>query len=337
MAIFHCSVTTISRGAGQSVIAAAAYRHACKMVDDQTGQVHDYTRKQGLESSSIYLPKDVVDDLSEWATDRNKLWNKAEAAERRKNSRLGREITLALPAELSPEQRRGLAGRMAQALADRYGVAVDVAIHLPGREGDQRNHHAHILMTTRRIVREGFGSKVRELDDQKQGPTEVEHIRAEWERLANQALKQAGRRERIDHRSLKDQGLERAATCHMGPSATALERRGIATYWGNHNRAVVAQNWAYALMLRRQAGLGKALAKLYAKKQEMRLEEDSREEARAFARKEAERFKAELAEKARQRALQQEAAERREQERQRKAEAEQEQQRSRNNDNGLER
>lgn len=285
MAIFHCSVTTISRGAGQSVIAAAAYRHACKLVDDRTGQVHDYTRKQGLESSSIYLPKGDSEKWPAWAMDRNELWNKAEAAERRKNSRVGREITLALPAELSPERRRELAGQMAQALADRYGVAVDVAIHLPGRKGDQRNHHAHILMTTRRITPEGLGVKVRELDDQKQGPQEVEHIRGEWERQANLALGQAGFRERIDHRSLKAQGIERAATCHMGPSATALERRGIATYRGNYNRAVAVQNRAFGQLQRRHEALGKALARLQERQKGQRAWARMEEQARAQARK----------------------------------------------------
>lgn len=285
MAIFHCSVTTISRGAGQSVIAAAAYRHACKLVDERTGQVHDYTRKQGLESSSIYLPKDAGEEWPAWATDRNKLWNKAEAAERRKNSRVGREITLALPAELSPERRKTLAGRMAQALADRYGVAVDVAIHLPGREGDQRNHHAHMLMTTRRITPEGLGVKVRELDDQKQGPQEVEYIRGEWERQANLALGQAGFRERIDHRSLKAQGIERAATCHMGPSATALERRGVVTYRGNYNRAVAVQNHAFGQLRRRHEALGKALVRLQERQKRQKSWARMEEQARAQARK----------------------------------------------------
>ena len=223
MAIYHCSIKPISRGAGQSIVAAAAYRHACKLEDSRTGEVHDYRRKEGLEHSAIYLPSGV--NLS-WAQDRGQLWNAAEAAEKRKNSCLGREIVLALPSELNREERRNLAVAMASHLAERYAVAVDVAIHQPSRHGDDRNHHAHILMSSRRITPEGFGEKTRELDDRKtRGPAEVEHIRAEWARLANRALERAEQHVQIDHRSFQRQGIKRMPTCHLGPSASAMERK----------------------------------------------------------------------------------------------------------------
>lgn len=233
MAIYHCSIKFISRGAGQSIIAAAAYRHACKLDDVRTGEVHDYTKKQGLESSAIYLPVGVN---AEWAKDRSKLWNQVEASEKRVNSRLGRDVVLALPAELSELQRGELAGEMARHLADRYGVVVDVAIHLPSRHGDQRNHHAHMLMSSRRITAQGFGEKARELDDKERGPEEVEHIRAAWARMANRALERAGQHVQIDHRSLQGQGIKRLAPLHLGPSASAMERRGVSTRIGNRNR-----------------------------------------------------------------------------------------------------
>ena len=99
------------------------------------------------------------------------LWNRAEAAEVRKNARVAREVLVALRAELSPAQRRELTLGIAQALADRYGTAGTLAVHTPDREGDQRNHHAHILMTTRRLEPSGaLGEKTRELDDVKRGP-----------------------------------------------------------------------------------------------------------------------------------------------------------------------
>ena len=81
---YHCSIKTISRGAGQSVVASAAYRHACKLTNERTGEVYDYTRKTGLEASKIILPSGVNPDL---ALDREKLWNTVEAAEKRKNAR----------------------------------------------------------------------------------------------------------------------------------------------------------------------------------------------------------------------------------------------------------
>lgn len=239
MAIYHCSMKSVSRGAGQSIVAAAAYRHACKLENSRTGEIHDYSRKRGLESSQIYLPSSVK---LEWAQDRSLLWNAVETAEKRKNARLGRELVLALPAELTKEQRRELAGVMARRLADRYGLAVDVAIHQPSRYGDNRNHHAHMLMSSRRITPEGFGEKARELDDHERGPIEIEHIRAEWARLANRALERAGQHVKIDHRSFQRQGKKRMPPVHLGPSASAMERRDIQTRLGNRNRAAQALN-----------------------------------------------------------------------------------------------
>lgn len=239
MAIYHCSIKSISRGAGQSIVASAAYRHACMLENSRTGEVYNYSRKQGVESSDIYLPSGVNQS---WAQDRSKLWNAAEAAEKRKDARLGREIVLALPAELSASQRRELIGEMACHLAERYGVAVDVAIHQPSRQGDQRNHHAHMLISSRRITSEGFAEKTRELDDHERGPAEVEHIRNEWARLANRALERAGQHVQIDHRSFRRQELKRMPSLHLGPSASAMERRGILTRLGDRNRAAQAIN-----------------------------------------------------------------------------------------------
>lgn len=239
MAIYHCSIKLISRGAGQSAVASAAYRHACKLEDTRTGEIHDYTKKQGLESSDIYLPSGVN---AKWATDREQLWNAVESAEKRVNSRLGRDLILALPSELSVDQRRELAGEMARHLADRYGVAVDVAIHQPSRQGDQRNHHAHMLMSSRRITPQGFGEKARELDDRTRGPVEVEHIRATWADMANRALERAGQHVQIDHRSLKAQGIQRFPHLHLGASASAMERRGIKTRIGEQNRVCDLRN-----------------------------------------------------------------------------------------------
>ncbi|WP_241485548.1 MobA/MobL family protein [Pseudomonas lundensis] len=134
------------------------------------------------------------------------LWNRAEAAEVRKNARVAREVLVALRAELSPAQRRELTLGIAQALADRYGTAGTLAVHTPDREGDQRNHHAHILMTTRRLEPSGaLGEKTRELDDVKRGPEEIEWVRAMIEARTNHALERAGSAERVDRRSLFEQ------------------------------------------------------------------------------------------------------------------------------------
>ena len=245
MASFHLAVKTIGRSAGRSATAAAAYRAGVEITDERTGLVHDYTRKQGVEHSALVVPADAP----AWANDRAALWNAAEQAETRKNSTVAREYEIALPAELSAEARRELALGLAREISERHGVAVDVAIHAPGREGDQRNHHAHLLTTTRRIGPEGLGEKTRELDQKTSG--EVERWRGRWAEMQNVALERAGSVERVDHRSHQRQGIEQEATVHMGPSATAMERRAEhqamregrayepVTMVGQHNAGVI--------------------------------------------------------------------------------------------------
>lgn len=221
MAIYHLSVKTISRSAGRSATAAAAYRAGVKIEDKATGEIHDYARKGGVESSTLVLPNNAPD----WANDRAKLWNAAEGAEKRKNSTVAREIVIALPAELSPELRKQLALELARELVERHQCAADVAIHAPGKEGDDRNHHAHILLTTRRLGANGFGEKTRELDDKKTGSELVKEWRGRFAMLQNAYLRDAGQSARVDHRTLEEQGIDRIPTKHLGVHATAIERK----------------------------------------------------------------------------------------------------------------
>lgn len=221
MAIYHLSVKAISRSAGRSATAAAAYRSGCVIEDERTGERHDYSRKRGVESADLVLPLDGP----AWASDRARLWNAAELAEKRKDSCVAREFEVALPAELSPSQRRRLAVDFAQDMANREGCAVDVAIHAPGRGGDNRNHHAHILRTTRKVAATGLGAK---LDTEKAGRNRVadlEAVRARWAQMTNERLRDHGIEAQVDHRSLEAQGIEREPTRHLGPAASGYERR----------------------------------------------------------------------------------------------------------------
>ncbi|WP_323494283.1 MobQ family relaxase [Sphingomonas sp. 10B4] len=247
MASFHLAVKTIGRSAGRSATAAAAYRAGVEIADERTGIVHDYTRKQGIEHREIVAPADAP----EWVRDRSALWNAAEQAETRKNSTVAREYEIALPAELSADERRDLAVGLAQEISERHGVAVDVAIHAPGRHGDQRNHHAHLLTTTRRVGAEGLGEKSRELDQKTSG--EVERWRGRYAEMQNAALERAQVAERVDHRSHQRRGIEQEATVHMGPGVVAMERRAEreaqrdgreyepVTKVGQHNAGVLEQ------------------------------------------------------------------------------------------------
>ncbi len=235
MASYHLSVKTIKRSAGRSATAAAAYRVGERIECQREGRVHDYTRKQGIEETFILTPKDAPD----WATDRSRLWNEVEASETRRNSVTAREWELALPSEISAEDRSQITRDFAQELVSRYGVAVDVAIHAPHREGDQRNHHAHVLTSTRKLEAGGFTAKTRVLDSAKTGGVEIEQMRGLWAELQNRALERAGEVERVDHRSLEAQReaalergdqlsaeeLDRDPELKLGPAANSMERR----------------------------------------------------------------------------------------------------------------
>ena len=248
MAIYHASTKPIARSSGRSAVAAAAYRAGQELVDERTGLVHDYTRKGGVVSAQAVLADGST-------VDRSALWNAAEFAEKRKDGRTAREWIVALPAELDAQGRSDLAREFGVELAKRYGVGVDIAVHMPDREGDNRNHHAHILTTTREVSRGEDGQLVlgaktiielSDTDRRKMGlgaaAEEVKIIRGLWEELANGALERAGRSERIDGRSLEAQGIDREPTTHLGQMATDMERRGIATDRGAGNRQAAANN-----------------------------------------------------------------------------------------------
>lgn len=229
---FHCSVKPVSRSAGRSVVAAAAYRLGERLHDERYAAVHDYTRRRGVEATFTVAPVDAP----QWAHDPERLWNAAERAETRKNSTLAREVELALPSMLEPGDRQRIAERFAAELVDRYHVAVSVAIHQPSKHGDDRNYHAHILFTTREMTPEGLGKKTRVLDDKKTGPQEVKKLREFSADIINEALAAANADIRVDHRSFKDRGIEREPTTHLGPAATEMERRGEASERGEINR-----------------------------------------------------------------------------------------------------
>ena len=235
MASYHLSVKTIKRSAGRSATAAAAYRSASAIECDREGRMHDYTAKRGVETCFILAP----DDAPDWAQDRAALWNAAEARETRSNSVTAREWELALPSELSDAARIDITRAFAAQLVERYGVAADVAVHAPRREGDDRNHHAHILTTTRVLSAEGLTDKTRILDAASTGGPEIEAMRGVWAELQNHALELAGQVERVDHRSLevqreealslgdmlKAEELDREPELKLGPAANAIERR----------------------------------------------------------------------------------------------------------------
>lgn len=262
MAIYHLSAKVIGRSGGRSSVAAAAYRSGERLRDARQDREHDYTRKGGVVHTEILAPENAPD----WMRDRDRLWNAVEAIERRKDAQLAREIEVALPRELDRGGRLELLrGFVQREFVDR-GMIADIAVHEVKARDGQSQPHAHVMLTMRELTGDGFGKKDRSWN----APDLLVGWREAWAREANVALERAGRSERIDHRSLDaqraeaEQEAERArqgrqdelALEHekrvvelsrepepkIGPAATALEKRGIATERGDAFRAAQERN-----------------------------------------------------------------------------------------------
>lgn len=255
MSLYRFEASIVSRKKGQSAIARAAYNSRSKLVDEKTGETKDYRYKGGVEFEGIFAPKNAPD----WVHNRQELWNRVEQAERRGDAQLAKDFKLALPWELNKEQREWLVKDFAREMS-RRGMVVDAAIHEPeDRKSDERNYHVHILCTTRDIGPDGFGKKNREWNTRE----ELEGWRERWAKLGARHLEKAGhkleaQRYGVAHKTLDKQReaavnrgdwdaakmLDREPTKHLGPNATAMERRGLITRKGDENREIEGRNFA---------------------------------------------------------------------------------------------
>lgn len=244
--MYHATTSAVSRGAGGSACAKGAYIGGQEITNEITGEIHNYTKKQGVEHTEIILPSGIEKTISS-----SELWNKAELAENRKDARVGREWVIGLPSELDKEQRKELSQNLAKDLAERYQVATQIAIHEPSKQGDQRNYHVHILTTTRKIDQDLnlTGKSDIELDRKQCAKlgisTSQDQIIECRERIANRinhSLELANVQKQVSHLSYKDQGIDKIPTKHMGKSATFLERKGIKTEIGDYNRSAMRFN-----------------------------------------------------------------------------------------------
>jgi len=244
MAIYHLHVGIIKRSSGRSAVAAAAYRAADKLhsehddithdyspkssavnaaayrageslKNEHSGAMHDYTYKTGVVHTEIMLPENAPKEYS----DRSTLWNAVEKAEKRKDAQTAREIDIALPVELDRSEQITLVREYVKDNFVDVGMCADFAIHDKG----DGNPHAHIMLTTREVSAAGFGGKNRDWNKTEY----LEQWRKNWADCCNERLQSKELDERIDHRALKAQGIDREPTIHIGVAGKYMEHRGI--------------------------------------------------------------------------------------------------------------
>lgn len=258
MAIYHCTCKIISRGQGRSAVGAAAYRSGEKLYNEYDGIEHDYTKKGGVVYSEIMLCENAPKEYQ----DRQTLWNAVEQIEKSSKAQLAREYEVALPAELSREEQIKLVRDFAKENFVDNGMCVDFSIH----DKEDGNPHAHIMLTTRPIEQDNsWGVKqkkeyILDKNGQKQYDKKkqtykcktvkttnwdskefLQRSRESWAEKVNQELEKKSLPQRIDHRSLKEQGVDRVPTIHEG-GARKLEKRGIKTDRGKINREIKTAN-----------------------------------------------------------------------------------------------
>lgn len=259
MAIYHFSVQIISRSAGKSVLAAAAYRSGEKLQDDYYGLVHDYSRKQNIVHKEVMLPINAPEAYR----NREVLWNAVEASEKAKNAQLAREVEIAIPIEIPEQERAYFVRDFCQKTFVDKGMCADICIH----DKKDGNPHAHVMLTMRVFEKNGtwapksrkeyildkdgkkiYDRKKRQYKCRKVNTTDwndrgkVEEWRAGFAAYVNEELEKRGISERVDHRSFERQGSDFIPTMHMGVDAVHMEKKGIATEVGDYNRDVKEHN-----------------------------------------------------------------------------------------------
>jgi Ti-type conjugative transfer relaxase TraA len=196
LAIYHLTAKVISRGRGQSITAAAAYRSGSALRDERYGLTHNYTRNRNAAHAEIMAPAGAP----AWVQDREILWNRVEAGERRKDAQLARAIDIGLPVELSETESVALVrDYIAQEFVSK-GMIADFCV----RRNDADNPYAQILLTLREPTPSGFGPKMRQWNRK----STLLEWRSAWAECANQHLARAGHVVRIDHRTLEAQQSE---------------------------------------------------------------------------------------------------------------------------------
>ena len=242
MAIYHLEAKVISRGAGRSAVAAAAYMSCSQILNDYDGVQHDYTRKQGLVWQQIFLPEYAP---VEWS-DRGILWNAVEENKKTKDSRLAREFVVALPIEMGKAEWQNLLTEFIQDNFVSDGMCADVCIH----DTDGHNPHAHIMVTVRPLAENGQWQYKTEKeylcvrDGEEMGFTGAEFKQAQKEGWEKQYQYKVGRKKKYMTPSAAEAaGYERASKT---PKSTRFGRQNPITARWNSDEQLVLWRSAWA-------------------------------------------------------------------------------------------
>ncbi|QRN39231.1 MobQ family relaxase [Pectobacterium carotovorum] len=203
MAIFHLEFKIVKRSEGMSSCRKAAYHARCRITDDRTGNIYDFSHRTDLFHHQILAPASAPAHIIKSST---ALWNEVERIERQKDGQTARYFDVAIPCELNNEDKIKLVVEYCQKNFVDKGMIADIAFHNLGGN----NPHAHVMLTLKPITADGFGKKERSWNDKKN----VILWRESWSVIANRYLAVAGSNERIDHRSIDAQhseSLENAA------------------------------------------------------------------------------------------------------------------------------
>lgn len=234
MAIFHFSVKVISRASGRSAVAASAYRAAERLHDERLDRDHDFTNKDGVVHSEVMLSEGAPPEFA----DREKLWNAVEAAEKRKDAQLSREVEFAIPREMNKSQGIALARDFAKIEFVEKGMIADLNVHWDIGKDGLAKPHAHVMLTMREVGKDGFGAKVRDWNKSEL----VEQWRERWADHVNQRLAELDIDARVDHRSLEAQGIKLEPQDKIGPAASRIGGRGLEAERIEEHRAIAQRN-----------------------------------------------------------------------------------------------
>ena len=192
MALYRFEVKAISKGKGLSAVGAAAYRSGQRLWNHE-GQLFDYANKSDVLETKIFAPETAP----AWIFDRETLWQRVEQNETRANARLARELIISLPHELKHEDHRQMITRFVSNNLLSLGMVADVAWHHPHKGEEDRNVHAHILITNRPLNGEGFAAKRDPFWDRK---WVITRWRKNWAEALNSKLRERGL-ETVSHRA----------------------------------------------------------------------------------------------------------------------------------------